>query len=213
MSTNPADLNSLALGALDGSNFQDSADYINTLCRLLRSKVAISREVREELAAALERGKFGLRLQEFNQYGDLKPRLRVEEVCSAKMRDAVRTRYKWLDAGEAVFDAREDGLRGDDAIFSVGKQFGLGFDAMRKYALPFYREFLAEIDKAEWLTPEQAVSEWVLQKVDASGVDEHVREAYFEDGNKQMKSYFVWAKADQFINGLAQPRGMDQWSW
>ncbi|WP_313393544.1 hypothetical protein [Sphingobium yanoikuyae] len=207
-------LNWLAIGALRGENFQDAGDFVDTLCELLRSDTPITVEVREELAQALQRGKHGYRLTEFNEAGDLKPRLMAEGFSSAKMRKAVRDRRRWLDAGEELYDARLNGASGDDAVIEVGRKYGLGFEAMRKNAVPFFKEFMEQVEaKDGWLTPEVALPADMIKELNDEALEEGYREMVIEDGNSLMKSYFCWAKADQSINGLDQPRHMNDWQW
>lgn len=211
----PETLNWRALDALNGSAFQDGGQFVDTICALLLSDADIAQEVRTELAKAMERGRSGYRLNESNSEGVPKPRLVAEGFPAAKMKRAVNDRYKWFDAGEAVFDAREAGMSGDEAILFAGKKYKLGFEAMRKYAIPFYRDFRDQLEKKDgWLSIDTAVIPIMPEYIDdLSSENEFEREIALNEISDLLKVHYIWATADMAVYGLKHPRNRDEWPW
>lgn len=211
----PSIMNWRALDALNGSAFQDGGMFVDAICQLLLSDAEIDREVRTELAKAIERGRSGYRTNEYNSEGILKPRLVAEGFPAAKMRRAVNDRSRWFDAGEAVFEARENGLTGDEAIIAAGKKFNLGFEAMRKYAIPYYKEFLSLLESgSSWLNYESAVQPISPELlVDMHSDEEVIREYALDEISGLLKSHYIHMTADMAVNNLDAPRPVDEMDW
>ncbi|RJG55055.1 hypothetical protein D0Z70_09530 [Sphingobium terrigena] len=131
------------------------------------------------------------------------------------MKRAVNDRFKWFDAGEAVFDAREAGMGGDEAILFAGKRFRLGFEAMRKYAIPFYRDFRIQLEKKDgWLSIDSAVKPIMPELIsDLESEDEFTRDYALGEISDLLKVHYIWATADMAVHGLNHPRESEQWPW
>lgn len=204
-----------ALDALYGSAFQDGGMFVDAICQLLRSDADLSRDFRDELAGAIERGRSGYRTVELNNEGIPKPRLVAECFPAAKMRKAVNDRFRWFDAGQAVCEARQSGLSGDEAIIAAGSKFSLGYEAMRKYAIPYYKEFVRLFEKGdEWLNHNVAFAA-VFPEIsdDLQGEDQKDRDFATAEVYDIMKCHYIWATADMAVNGLTSPRSSDKWQW
>ncbi|MBV2147446.1 hypothetical protein KRZ98_03985 [Sphingobium sp. AS12] len=211
----PSSMNWRALDALNGSAFQDGGMFVDAICQLLLSDAEIDREVRVELASAIGRGRSGYRSTEYNSDGIPKPRLVAEGFPAAKMRRAVNDRYRWFDAGEAVFEARKNGITGDEAILVAGKKFKLGFEAMRKYAIPFYKEFCSLIERGDgWLNLDSAVTPIFPELIEEmNSDDEDARELALDEISEMLKSHYIFSTADMAVNGLEAPRSLDERDW
>lgn len=215
LTDNPEAMRWIALDALNGSAFQTGGMFVDAICQFLRSDAELCREFRDELAGAIERGRSGYRITEYNSEGVPKPRLVAENFPAAKMKKAINDRYRWFNAGEEVFRARENGIKGDESIILSGNKFNLRYEAMRKYAIPYYKEFLSLIEKGDgWLNHDSAVAPIFPELLsDMHSNDELTREIALDEISNMLKSHYIWATADMAVNGLTSPRSSQEWEW
>lgn len=157
-------LNARARAGLHGTMALGPSGVGQAIVDLLRSDFALERDVREALAAAIERGLFGNRSEEQNEFGHQMPWLEIGGMGrDGRVGEAIKARRNWFDAAEELERRRAGNERGYKVLDAVGSEFGLGVDAL-KAANTFRKRFLAEIDAPG--------SELVASVLNASGDNE-----------------------------------------
>lgn len=126
-------LNSRARYALSGDLAGGPSDVALTLIELMRSAQPIDNEVRKLLADALERGRFGKRIDEKGFSGRLLPRLVVEGLGrDGDVAEALMKRRVKLKAVRELERRRASNESGSELMIDVAKNYGFGLDWMKK---------------------------------------------------------------------------------
>lgn len=134
--------------AMEGNLVAGPSEIADEIIELLRSDYEISREVRDELAEAFLRGRGGMRPRESDP-DDVRPYIAVAGGGDrARLSKAVLIRRKWFDAAELLDQKKLNGQKGDEVMHSVGKDYGLNYETMKK-AKTFYNKFLIEFQDNE----------------------------------------------------------------
>jgi hypothetical protein len=141
----PSAMNSRSLCGLTGYGPATAGSLADQLCELLRSKHEISRDVREALADAIERGRSGYRVRAVNEEnGEDLPWLEIGGLGrSGEIAKFKFARRRWVDAAYEVEAERltvdRRTKRTGTIVHEVGERYGLGPDGMKKKARPFFK--------------------------------------------------------------------------
>jgi hypothetical protein len=155
----PEHLNWQIQFGLSGSMLISAGELTDMLSDFLRSGLPLEQETRGAIADALQRGRADARIEETNEDGFPMPRLSLQGLAlQGRLDKASKTRWKWLSAAQDLQEARAQGGKGDALTIEIGQRYELQFEAMKKDAIPFQRQFLAALSD-----PESALMVWARE--------------------------------------------------
>jgi len=166
-------LNYRALNGLLGRAARGPSGVVLEVIGLLRSDLPIVPEVREALAAALERGLYGYRTEQLNEEGWPMPWLEIGGMArNGRVGEAISVRRKWFDAAEELERRRAAGERGYSVLEAVGALHQLGVDGMKK-ANAFRNKFLDELAQPGSALVAETLNFWRVNKFEIENEDHY----------------------------------------